>query len=109
VGRKAQQDHGDEERHSLEQIVRKLIAADPLLAEGTDTAALCRELDVSDATHHRWRNRFGALKAEDAKLLKNLERENATLKRLLADGAREGRVAGDREGRSYRCQVLSLA
>ena len=76
-------------RHSPEQIVRKLMAADRLLAEGKDTAAVCRELDVSEATYHRWRNQFGGLKAEDAKRLKDLERENSTLKRLLADAELE--------------------
>ncbi len=50
-------------RHSPEQIVRKLMAADRLLAEGKDTAAVCRELGVSEATYHRWRNQFGGLKA----------------------------------------------
>ena len=60
------------------------MAADRLLAEGKDTAAVCRELGVSEATYHRWRNQFGGLKAEDAKRLKDLERENATPKRLLA-------------------------
>ena len=76
-------------RHSPEQIVRKLMAADRLLAEGKDTAAVCRELGVSEATYHRWRNQFGGLKAEDTKKLKDLERENATLKRLLADAELE--------------------
>ena len=66
-------------RHGPEQVVRKLMAADRLLAEGKDTAAVCRELGVSEATYHRWRNQFGGLKAEDAKRLKDLERENATL------------------------------
>src|SRR6185312_3231700 len=75
-------------RHSPEQIVRKLMAADRLLAEGKDTAAVCRELGVSEA-YHRWRNQFGGLKAEEAKRLKDLERENATLKRLLADAELE--------------------
>ena len=69
--------------------MRKLIAADRLLAEGKDTAAVCRELGVCEATYHRWRNQFGGLKAEDAKRLKELERENATLKRLLADAELE--------------------
>jgi putative transposase len=64
-------------RHSPEQIVRKMMAADRLLAEGKDTAAVCRELGVSEATYHRWRNQFGGLKAEDAKRLKDLERENS--------------------------------
>jgi len=43
-------------RHSPEQIVRKLMTGDRLLAEGKDTAAACRELSVSEATYHRWRN-----------------------------------------------------
>jgi putative transposase len=85
VGRKARQDHGYEEAAHPEQVVRKLMTADRLLAEGKDTAAVCRELGVSEATYHRWRNQFGGLKAEDAKRLKDLERENVTLKRLLAD------------------------
>jgi len=76
-------------RHSPEQVVRKLMAADRLLAEGKDTAAVCRKLGISEATYHRWRNQFGGLKAEDAKRLKDLERENTTLKRLLADAELE--------------------
>lgn len=76
-------------RHSPEQIVRKLTAADRLVAEGKDTAAVCRELGVSEATYHRWRNQFGGLKAEDVKRLKDLERENTILKRLLADAELE--------------------
>ena len=73
------------ERHSPEQVVRKLTTADRLLTEGKDIAAVCRELGVSEPTYHRWRNQFGGLKADDAERLKNLERENSTLKRLLAD------------------------
>ena len=69
--------------------MRKLMAADRLLAEGHDVAAVCRELNVSEATYHRWRSQFGGLKAEDAKRLKALERENSTLKRLLADAELE--------------------
>jgi putative transposase len=76
-------------RHNPEQVVRKLVTADRLLSEGNDVAAVCRELGVSEATYHRWRNQFGGLKAEDAKRLKDLEHENATLKRLLADAELE--------------------
>jgi putative transposase len=89
VGRKARQIVATRKRHSPEQIVRKLIAADRLLVEGNDIAAVCRELGVSEATYHRWRNQFGGLKSEDAKRPKDLERENATLKRLLADAELE--------------------
>jgi len=46
---------------------------------------ICRELQVSEQTYYRWRNQIGGLTADDAKRLKDLERENSTLKRLLAD------------------------
>jgi putative transposase len=73
-------------RHlTSEQIVRKLGTADQLLANGSDVAAVCRELDVSEQTYYRWRNQYGGLKADDARRLKELERESATRKRLLAD------------------------
>ena len=76
-------------RHTPEQIIRKLREADRLLAEGGEVADVARHLEISEATYHRWRNHFGGLKAEDAKRLKDLERENATLKRLLADAELE--------------------
>jgi len=89
VGRKARQDHGDEEEAQSRADCAQADEADRLLAEGEDTAAVCRELGVSEATYHRWRNQFGGLKAEDAKRLKDLARENSTLKRLLADAELE--------------------
>ena len=76
-------------RHTPEQVVRKLTQADRLLAEGKEVAGVCRELQVSEQTYYRWRNQFGGLKADDAKKLKELEKENATLKRLLADAELE--------------------
>jgi transposase-like protein len=76
-------------RHTPEQVVRKLQQADRLLAESRDIGDVCRELQVSEQTYYRWRNQFGGLKADDAKRLKDLERENATLKRLLADAELE--------------------
>ena len=48
-----------------------------MLAEGKELAAVCRELGVSEAAFHRWCNQFGGLKADDAKRLKDLERENS--------------------------------
>jgi transposase-like protein len=72
-------------RHSPEQVVRKLIQADRMLREGKDIADVCRELAVAEQTYYRWRNQFGGLKANDAKRLKELERENSVLKRLLAE------------------------
>jgi transposase len=72
-------------RHTPEQVVRKLREADRLLGEGADIAAVTRHLEISEQTFHRWRNQYGGMKADDTKRLKELERENATLKRLLAD------------------------
>ncbi|WP_375352188.1 IS3 family transposase [Kocuria varians] len=76
-------------RHSPEQVVRKLGQADRMLADGQDVAAVCRELGVSEQTYYRWRNQYGGLKADDAKRLKKLEKQNATLKRLLAEAELE--------------------
>lgn len=72
-------------RHTPEQVVRKLIEADRILAGGADTVEVCRQLGVSEATYHRRRNQYGGLKANDAKRLKEREVENQRLKRLLAD------------------------
>jgi putative transposase len=69
--------------------VRKLATADRMLNERKDVAEVCRELQVSEQTYYRWRNQFGGMNADDAKRLKDLERENATLKRLLADAELE--------------------
>jgi putative transposase len=69
-------------RHIPEQVVRKLATADRMLDEDKDVADVCRELGVSEQTYYRWRNQFGGLKGDDAKRLKDLARENATLKRL---------------------------
>ena len=76
-------------KHTPEQVVRKLATAHRMLNEGKDVANVCRELQVSEQTYYRWRNQFGGLNANDAKRLKDLERENATLKRLLADAELE--------------------
>jgi transposase-like protein len=76
-------------KHTPEQVVRKLATADRMLNEGKDVADVCRELQVSEQTYYRWRNQFGGMHADDAKRLKDLEQENAALKRLLADAELE--------------------
>jgi putative transposase len=79
-------------RHTPEQIVRKLREADRLLGEGTDVAEVARHLEVSEATLHRWRNQYGGMKANDAKRLRELERENRELKQIVADKELENRA-----------------
>jgi len=72
-------------RHSPEQIVGKLREADALLNAGQTIGQVLQRLGVSEATFHRWRTQYGGMKALEAKRLKELEAENARLKRLLAD------------------------
>ena len=72
-------------RHTPEQIVRKLREADRLLGEGQELPEVVKYLEVSEATYHRWRAQYGGMKADDVKRLKELEIENARLKRIVAD------------------------
>ncbi len=76
---------GKRRRHTPEQIIRKLREADRLLGEGLEVAAVAKQLEVSEQTLHRWRLQYGGLKASDAKRLKELEKENQRLKRIVAD------------------------
>ncbi len=72
-------------RHSPEQVIRKLRDADRMLSEGKTIAEVCQQLEVVEATFHRWRNQYGGMKGDEAKRLKELEIENGRLKRLVAD------------------------
>lgn len=72
-------------KHTPDQIVRKLREADRLLGEGKTVPDVAKHLEISEQTYHRWRNQFGGLKANDAKLLKELKTENTRLKRIVAD------------------------
>lgn len=79
-------------RHTPEQIIRKLREAERLLGEGKTIPEAAKQLEVSEQTFHRWRNQYGGMKAQDAKRLKELERENSTLKAIVADQALEVRA-----------------
>jgi transposase-like protein len=57
------------------------------MAEGATVAEVCRELEVSEATYHRWNRRYGAMSQDQLKRLKALEKENARLKKIVADQA----------------------
>ncbi len=72
-------------RHTPEQIVRKLREGERLLNEGKDLTEVIRHLEVSEPTWNRWRNQYGGMKATEAKRLRELEVENARLKKLLAE------------------------
>ena len=74
-------------RHSPEQIVRKLRQAETELAAGASIPEAARELGISEATFHRWRNQYGGMSSQEAKRLNELEKENARLKKLVAEQA----------------------
>ena len=79
-------------RHTPEQVVRKLREADRLLGEGIELPEVFKQLEVSEQTYYRWRNQFGGMKADDVKRLKELEAENARLKRIVADQVLENQA-----------------
>ena len=72
-------------RHTAEQIILKLREAEVALAKGQSVATVCKQLEVTEQTYYRWRKEYGGLKVDQAKRLKDLEKENSRLKRLLAD------------------------
>ena len=74
-------------RHSPEQIIAKLREADAAQAAGTPIEQICKKLEVSEATFHRWRTQYGGMKADEMKRLKELEKENARLKKIVAEQA----------------------
>lgn len=72
-------------RHSAEEIINKLRQAEVSLAKGRPIAEVCKQIGVCEQTYYRWRREYGGLKTDQARRLKELERENGRLKRLLAD------------------------
>ncbi len=67
-------------RHSSEQIIGKLREAKVLLGQGQSVADVCKRLEVTEQTYYRWRKEYGGMKTEQARRLKELEKENARLK-----------------------------
>ena len=76
-------------RHTPEQIIRKLTEGQKLLAGGMNVEEVCREFGIAESTWARWMSQYGGMKADDAKRLKELENENARLKKLLAEAELE--------------------
>jgi transposase-like protein len=74
-------------KHRPEQIIRKLREADILLGEGKLVGEVCRKLEVTEQTYYRWRKEYGGMGIDQARRLKQLEKQNARLKKLVADQA----------------------
>jgi len=72
-------------RYTVEQIITKLREVEIELAKGSRTPEVCRKLEISEQTHYRWRKEYGGLRVNQARRMKELERENGRLKKLLAE------------------------
>ena len=68
-------------RHTVEQIIKILRQVD----EGIEVEEVCRQHNIAKATYHRWRRKYGKMEMKDAKRLKELEKENTELKKIVAD------------------------
>ena len=78
-----------------EQIVSKLRQIEVLMAQGKSVALACKDAGVSQQSYYRWRKEYGGLEIDQAKRMKDLERENTRLKRLVADLSVEKQVLKD--------------
>ena len=74
-------------RHTAEEIIGKLRAVEVEMGKGQSTPQACRKIGVTEQTYYRWRKEYGGLRLDQAKRLKELERENARLKRVVAEQA----------------------
>ncbi len=72
-------------KYGAEQIIGILRQCDVMLAQGKSMIEICRDLSISDATYYKWRKAYGGMKVDQARRLKELERENIRLKRAVAD------------------------
>jgi len=72
-------------RFSTEEIIQKLREAEVLLSQGKSVSENCRQVGITDNTYYRWRKEYGGIRTDQAKRLKELERENARLEKLVAE------------------------
>ena len=79
-------------RHTAEQIIAKLREAEVELAKGQPLVDVVRKLEIAEQTYYRWRKEYGGLRVDQAKRLKELEKENARLKKLVADQALDNAI-----------------
>ena len=82
-------------RHSAEKIISKLREAEILLQKGQAVPQVCRQLGVTVQTYYRWRKEYGGMRVDQAKRLKDLEKENTQLKKIVADQALDMAILKD--------------
>jgi len=88
-------------RYKPEQIVSLLRQIEVEIANGKTTPQACKEAEITQQTYYRWRKEYGGLKMDQAKRLKELERENAKLKRLVAELSLEKQILKDVAGGNF--------
>jgi transposase-like protein len=88
-------------RYKPEQIVNLLRQIEVEIANGKTTPQACKEAEITVQTYYRWRKEYGGLKLDQAKRLKELERENAKLKRLVAELSLEKQILKDVAGGNF--------
>jgi transposase-like protein len=79
-------------RPSPEQIIAKLREADVALGKGEKVPEVCKQLEISQQTYYRWRTKYGGMDPQMARQLQELQKENARLKRLVADQALDNQI-----------------
>jgi transposase-like protein len=79
-------------RHTSEQIIQKLREAEVLQSQGQTLAVACKKIEVTEQTYYRWRKEYGGLRMDQARRLKDLEKENSRLKQLVADQALDNAI-----------------
>ena len=83
------------QKTSAEQVVLKLRQIEVQTAQGKSLALACKEAEISEQSYYRWRKEFGGLQVDQARKMKDLERENARLRRLVADLSLEKQVLAE--------------
>jgi len=82
-------------RHTPEQIINKRWQAEVELSEGKTVPQACKKIGVAEQTYYRWRHEYGGMRTEQVKRLKELEKENAQLKKLVADLSLDNQVLNE--------------
>ena len=87
-------------KHNGTQIVAKLRQADVLIGQGKSIPEVCKEIEVSEQTYYRWRQKYGGMSPEMVKELRGLQKENARLRKLVADQALENAILREATSRN---------
>jgi len=90
-----------QKKHSGPQVVAKLRQADVLIGQGRSIPDVCRQIEVSEQTYYRWRQKYGGMSPDMIKQLRELQKENARLKRVVADQALDNAILKEAASGNY--------